>query len=135
MTREDNLKLVHDLFAAGASGVTEDVLSYWANDGVIVDHTLDRRIEGKGELRPYLSMFFAAFPGLSFTPMNVILDGDKAVVEWVGTALHRAEFFGIPPTGRTYALRGVDIFEIRDGKIQEERSFYGDGDLFTKMRA
>ena len=134
MTRENNLKLMHDLFAAAATGDVNEVLKYWAEDGVLVDWTLGRRVEGHAELHPYLEMYFAAFPGLSFTPMNIITDDTHAVVEWEATTVHAGEFFGIPATGRSYDLQGADIFDIRDGKVQEERSFYGSGDLFDRMR-
>jgi steroid delta-isomerase-like uncharacterized protein len=134
MTREENLALIRRTFAAAARNDLDAVMESWAEDGVLCDWTLDRIVRGHDELRPYLEEYFAAWPDLTFSPTNIIVDGDTVVVEWAATATHTGPFFGAPPTGRTYDLRGVDIFELRGGKIAEERSFYGNGTLVTDLR-
>lgn len=135
MTREENLELINRTFAAAARGDLDGVMESWAEDGTLCDWTLGRVVRGHGELRPYLEEYFAAWPDLKFTPTNIIVDGDTVVVEWAAPATHGGPFFGAAPTGRTYDLRGVDIFDLRDGKIAEERSFYGNGTLLTDLRA
>jgi steroid delta-isomerase-like uncharacterized protein len=130
---EDSRAVIDGCFAAAARGDVDDVLTFWAEDGVMYDWTLDRAIRGHGELRPYLLIYFAAFPDNSFAATNVIVDGSTVVVEWASTATHGGDFFGRPATGRTYDLRGVDIFEVENGKIREERSFYGNGSFLTEL--
>lgn len=135
MTRDENLDLINRTFAAAARGDTAAVLESWADEGVLCDWTLDRIIRGHDELRPYLEEYFAAWPDLTFSPTHIFVDGDTVVVEWAAAATHQGPFFGAAPTGRRYDLRGVDIFELRDGKIAEERSFYGNGTLLADLRA
>jgi steroid delta-isomerase-like uncharacterized protein len=54
-----------------------------------------------------------------FTIEDVISDGDKLVVRWTSHGHHVAEFLGIPATGKTYSIAGIDIFALRDGKLAE----------------
>jgi steroid delta-isomerase-like uncharacterized protein len=133
MAMADSRAVVEGCFAAAARGNVDEVLTYWADDGVMYDWTLDRVIRGWAELHPYLVIYFAAFPSNTFAPTHVHVDGSTVVVEWASTATHDGDFFGIPASGRSYNLRGVDIFEVANGKIQVERSFYGNGTLLTDL--
>lgn len=114
------------LFTAAATGVTDDVLAYWADDGVLDDVTIARRYSGKAELRPYLEMYYRAFPDLDFTPARVVVDGPHAAVEWAETFHFREDFDGIAADGREVQLRALDVFEIRDGLVVRESGWYGD---------
>jgi hypothetical protein len=33
--------------------------------------------------------------------------------------VHNGEFMGLPPTGKQIAMTGIEIFRLRDGKIEE----------------
>lgn len=133
VTLENSRAVIDGCFAAAARGDVDEVLSFWAEDGVMYDWTLDQIIRGHAELRPYLVTYFAAFPANTFTATAVIVDGATVVVEWASTAAHSGDFFGRTATGRTYELRGVDIFSVEAGKIREERSFYGSGTFLTDL--
>ena len=67
------LAVIDGIFAAAATGVLEDVLAWWADDGVLDDITLTRAFSGKDELRPYLDWYFKALPDLDFTPARVLV--------------------------------------------------------------
>jgi predicted ester cyclase len=41
------------------------------------------------------------------------------VAYWTNTGTHQAEFMGIPPTGRTVTISGIDIHRLRDGRMAE----------------
>ncbi|MGE4178246.1 MAG: ester cyclase [Limisphaerales bacterium] len=63
----------------------------------------------------------AAFPDMHWTVEEQIAEGDKVVTrfEWTGT--HRAEFFGVPATGRSVRVWGVVIDRLEGGKIKDTR--------------
>jgi predicted ester cyclase len=46
-------------------------------------------------------------------------DGDTVVVYWTKTGTHQGEFMGIPPSGRTITISGVDIHRLRNGRMAE----------------
>ena len=73
---------------------------------------------GVGGLKQRLARLRAAFDP-NFTIEHLIADGDKIAVMWTNRGTHRGEWFGIPPTGKTFAISGVDIHLLRDGRLAE----------------
>ncbi len=52
--------------------------------------------------------------------LEAIVGEDEIVAaryHWTGT--HRGAFLGIPPTGRTVLVRGMDFYRLRENKIVE----------------
>ena len=72
-------------------------------------------IEG---LRARVGGIVAAFRPV-FTLHDIVAEGDTVVVYWTNTGTQRGEFMGIPPTGRTVTISGVDIHRLREGKLAE----------------
>jgi steroid delta-isomerase-like uncharacterized protein len=54
-----------------------------------------------------------------FTIEDVIAEGDKVAVRWTNSGTHVGNFAGIPATGKTFTIAGVDIHRMRDGKMAE----------------
>lgn len=61
------------------------------------------------------------FSGLDpqFTIEDVIAEGDKVVVRWINHGTNAGEFLGAPPTGKPFAMPGVDVYRLQDGKLAE----------------
>lgn len=76
---------------------------------------------GLSGLQDVLRGMRAAFPDMHWTVEEQIAEGDKVVTrfEWMGT--HRAEFFGVPATGRPVRVWGVVIDRLEGGKIKDTR--------------
>src|SRR5690348_13658813 len=54
-----------------------------------------------------------------FTVEDVIVEDDKVVVRWTNAGTHVAEFAGIPATGRSFTIAGIDIYRVASGFICE----------------
>ena len=54
-----------------------------------------------------------------FTLHQVIGEGDFVVAYWTNTGTHQGQFMGIPPSGRTVTMSGIDIHRLRDGRMAE----------------
>jgi predicted ester cyclase len=54
-----------------------------------------------------------------FTLHQLIAEGDTVVAYWTNTSTHLGEFMGIPPSGRTVTISGVDLHRLRDGRMAE----------------
>lgn len=74
---------------------------------------------GLGEVKREYELFRAAFPDLSTTIEDMIVEGDKVVVRSVMRATHQGTFLGLPPTGRQIEIEAISIFRIANGKIVE----------------
>jgi steroid delta-isomerase-like uncharacterized protein len=71
-----------------------------------------------------VTMFRTAFPDWIETVDDVIAENDKVVVRVTGTGTHKADFQGIPATGRTVKAAGVGIGRMAQGRIAEAWGFY-----------
>ena len=54
-----------------------------------------------------------------FTIEDLIAEGDRVVVRWTNAGTHVGEFVGIPATGRTFTIAGIDIYRVADGQLCE----------------
>jgi ketosteroid isomerase-like protein len=125
--------VIEGIFGEAATGDLDGVMSWWARDGILEDITIARAFRGHGEIRPYLEMYFTALPGISFEPIRLVVSGPTAVVEWAQSSVVVAPLDGVPAVGTTLFLRAVDIFRVRDGLVQHESSWYGDGWLRQRL--
>ena len=54
-----------------------------------------------------------------FTIEDVIAEGDRVVLRWTNSGRHVAEFLGMPPTGKSFTIGGIEIWRVKDGKLAE----------------
>jgi steroid delta-isomerase-like uncharacterized protein len=73
---------------------------------------------GLAGLRDRVTMLKTALDS-QFTIEDVIAEGDKVAVRWTNSGTHVGNFAGIPATGKTFTIAGVDIHRMRDGKMAE----------------
>jgi steroid delta-isomerase-like uncharacterized protein len=55
----------------------------------------------------------------TFTVEDLVAEGDRVVVRWTNTGTHVGTFFGIPPTGRSFSIAGIDIHRLSGGRLAE----------------
>jgi steroid delta-isomerase-like uncharacterized protein len=49
----------------------------------------------------------------------VIGEDDLVATHWTVTGTHRAEFFGVPATGRRVTVEGMNVYRLAGGKITD----------------
>ncbi|MGZ4138522.1 MAG: ester cyclase [Actinomycetota bacterium] len=74
---------------------------------------------GRSDLKARVQAILAAFNPLHFTVEDIVAEGDRVVVRWSQTGTHTGNFMGIPPTGKTFSIAGIDIHELREGRMAE----------------
>jgi steroid delta-isomerase-like uncharacterized protein len=81
-------------------------------DFVFENVTGGERIEGADAARRHIAALHARWPDLTFDePKGGIMGGDDhAVAEWTARATH-------PDTGRRIEWDGIDLIQVRDGRI------------------
>jgi steroid delta-isomerase-like uncharacterized protein len=60
-----------------------------------------------------------AFLDMRETVKDLISEGDKVVGRFTMRGTHSGEYMGVPPTGRSVAMSGIDIVRVAGGKIAE----------------
>jgi ketosteroid isomerase-like protein len=74
-----------------------------------------RRHVGPEQVRAAWEEFFAASPDARFDGEDVIVAGDRCVVQWKYTWTN--------DDGTSTSLRGVDILRVRDSKVAEKFAY------------
>lgn len=77
--------------------------------------------EGKEGVLQFFTMYRAAFPDLRFEPQQTFVNGDTAAAYVRVTGTHTGgEFMGIPATGKSIDVTGVDIVRFGDDGVGRE---------------
>jgi steroid delta-isomerase-like uncharacterized protein len=103
-----------DLFQAGKLEAADEILA-----PEFVFHMPAQDVRGPEESRQLAIAFRTAFPDLQIAHEDAVAAGDKVAIRWTARATHRGDFQGVPPTGKTIKMRGIDFFHLRGGKIAE----------------
>jgi steroid delta-isomerase-like uncharacterized protein len=84
-----------------------------------------------GTLR-FFRMYVSAFPDLRFEPEEILTCDDKVVARFRVTGTHEGEFMGMPATGKSVAVGGIDIVRFGDDGLALEH--WGVFDALTMMQ-
>jgi steroid delta-isomerase-like uncharacterized protein len=103
------------------------VVAQFAPGGTYVDSSLDEPLS-RAEVPDFVAETVAAFPDVRFTERRVITeDSNEHLVltaEWTMTGTHDGSFQGLPPTGETIEIEGVDIVTITDDGITSITGYF-----------
>jgi len=76
-------------------------------------------IDGPDGARRVIEMYRQAFPDVSFTVEEQIAEGDFVFTRWTGTGTNDGEIMGMPATGRSSTVTGMNLDRFEDGRIVE----------------
>jgi steroid delta-isomerase-like uncharacterized protein len=74
----------------------------------------------KAGVLQFFSMYKAGFPDLKMEAEQIFVDGNTAAVYYRATGTHTGEFMGMPPTGKSFEVHGVDIVRFGDDGVGRE---------------
>lgn len=95
----------------------------YAEDAVLVSPIFGN-LTGRAAIEASHVKLFTVFSEMVIETDPPIVQGDRALQTFNGRATHTSELFGIPPSGRTFDLRGIFGFTFRNGLIAHERRLY-----------
>jgi steroid delta-isomerase-like uncharacterized protein len=107
---------------AWSEGRLDEARALLADD--LVDHDampFPGREPGAGGLLKVVAMIRAALPDLERHVDEEYASGDRVTTSFTDRGTHTGELFGIPPTGRAVAVRGINVARVKDGRISELR--------------
>lgn len=73
----------------------------------------------------------AAFEHLNVTVEDMVAEGNKVTARFTARGIHKGPFMGLPPTGKSITMIGIEIFRIENGKIAE---LWGEANMFGLMQ-
>ena len=110
-------RFVDEVINQGKMGSAEEFV--W--EDVVEQVPLPGQGPGLEGLKDVLRGMRSAFPDIDFSIEEQVCEGDKVAsrFEWTGT--HKAEFMGVPATGRQVRVWGVVIDRLKAGRIKDTR--------------
>jgi steroid delta-isomerase-like uncharacterized protein len=103
-----------DLFQAGKLEVADEILA-----PEVALHAPFVDSQGIDAAKAYVSESRAAYGDIQITHADIVAGEDKVAIRWTGRGIHQGEVMGIPATNKEIHTNGIDIFQLRDGKITE----------------
>jgi steroid delta-isomerase-like uncharacterized protein len=117
-------KMMEDYLLAINSHDVNKILSFWADDCVLEAVGLGAVYRGKKELTSYVNSLLNDSPDLKEEAKSVFGTDDWACVEYVFSGTHKhSSMPGIPATGKTFSFRGVEIYQLRNGKFNRASDY------------
>jgi len=83
----------------------------------IVIHDPDKELRGMEQVKQGILRLREAFPDLYYTVEDIIAEGDKVVMRFIGQGTHRGEFRGVPPTDKEMTYTGIMILRFVESKV------------------
>jgi steroid delta-isomerase-like uncharacterized protein len=118
MSTEESNEIVVRYYQEVLNSGKVDLLDELAVPDYMEHDPLPGQGTGLDGLRDRVTMFLTALSP-HFTIEDVIAEGEKVVVRWTNSGTHVGEFFGIPATGKSFQIAGIDIHRLQDGKMAE----------------
>jgi steroid delta-isomerase-like uncharacterized protein len=110
------------------------VTDFFAAD--FVSHNMPPGLpQGVEGVKLFFRMFRDALPDLEVTLDEIVAEGDRAAIATTTTGTHTGELMGMAPTGRRVAVTGIDLVQIRAGKIVEHRGLTDTVGLLRQLGA
>jgi steroid delta-isomerase-like uncharacterized protein len=96
----------------------------YAADCVVDSPLAAGTVHGRQAVAKVHQAFFEAFPDLTFTQEQVLVDGDQLVIVGTLAGSYNGGFMGLPPTGKPFRVPAVVVCRIAGGEIAAERRVY-----------
>ena len=109
------------------AGDLDACMELYAEDAVQLMH--DGLFEGRNAIRERLARDLAAFPDATYTVVSFVEQGVAFADEWTFTGTQTGPFrlpdgTQLPPTGKRVEIKGMELVELRDGKIVVDNLYY-----------
>ena len=122
-----NRKLLDRYVERYNAGDLGGVMDLYADDGVQI--MPDGTYEGWNAVRDRLAQELDGFTELNHTVRSFVEQGDTFADEWTFVGTHTGPFRlpdgkELPPTGKRVEIRGMEVVQVRDGKIVLNALYY-----------
>src|SRR5262245_64610054 len=109
------------------AGDLDGVIDLYAEDSVQL--MPDGIFEGRSTIQRRLAQELTAFTDVRHTVLSFFEEGGLFGDEWLFEGTHTGPFVlpdgtEIPPTGKRVEIRGMELVEVRDGKIVANNLYY-----------
>jgi steroid delta-isomerase-like uncharacterized protein len=128
MGNTDTLQRMFELVCAGdvdgfCDGLADDFIEHETGPGME---------PGKAGTKQLFTAMMAGFPDLRFDAEDILESGDKVVVRVRVTGTNKGDFMGVPASGKSIDVQGIDIVRFGDDGLAHEH--WGVMDVMSLMQ-
>ena len=85
----------------------------------VLIHSLLGDFRGTQAIKEVVQAWLKGFPDLSVKNELIISENDIVSIQWSAKGIHKGEFKGKKPTGKSVSYSGVTVYRINNGQIVE----------------
>ena len=119
MSIEQNKIIIRRVFEELINQEKKAIIAQVFDADVTIHDPFSGTTQGVDAFGQLLGMFDSAFPGHRVTIDELVAEGDYVSVLHTHTATHTGPFMGLPGTGKTIVVNGIELFRLRNGRIVE----------------
>ena len=116
---ERNLSLMTQVYDEVVNGGNDTVFNELFDDQFIEHEDNPGFEKNKEGVRQLFHHLRTAFPDVHFRVDDMFASGDKVVTRLTFTGTNEGEFMGMPATGKSISVNGIDIVRFANGKLVE----------------
>jgi len=131
-TTETNLDAQERMGGFINTGDIDSLDEVFASDVVDHDPAPDQPAGVEG-IKTFWRTFLTAFPNLAIAPAVVSADDEHVTIVLDITGTHTGEFNGHAPTGKSFAVRGIQVGRFEDGKLAERWGATDEHGILTQL--
>lgn len=109
-------RIVDEVLTGGNLDLVDEL---FAPEYVPHDPSNPARPGGIEGAKQFAGMLHTGLSGVRYTVVEMVAEGDKVMYRWTLEGRHTGPFMGIPPTGRSIKISGIDAFRLDKGRIVE----------------
>lgn len=134
MTAEKNKTLVRrvreEYISTGNPALADELL---APDFVYHGPAPMPELRGRETFKQTIAAFRQAFPDMTERVVEQIADGDRVIARFNVRCTLAGEVMGLPPTGEVFAIDGIDICRVVDGRVTEMWAMFDALGMFQQI--
>jgi steroid delta-isomerase-like uncharacterized protein len=121
MSTEQNKVIAREFIQLWGNG-SLDIIDKFADPSFSFYYpALPKTFQGGQMFRRVIEFFRSAFSDLNCQIDEEIAEGDKVVMRWSFSGIHKGTYLGYPASNKRVKWTGMTIYRIVDGKVMEER--------------
>ena len=129
MSTEENKAIVRRFFELGPSSGDMNAANALLDPNFAL-HTPLPSAPGIQGINDVVTTCRAAFEHLNVTVEDMVAEGNKVTARFTARGIHKGQFMGLPPTGKSITITGIEIFRIENCKIAE---LWGEANMLGLM--
>jgi steroid delta-isomerase-like uncharacterized protein len=118
-TPEENLAIVRSFYEEGVNGADLSVFDRVAAPDIVYHGATVSDESALDALKRIYGEALAGFPGLQYTLLTSVADGDAVALRYSVEGVHTGEFRGLAPSGKTITWNHSTFAHVACGRISE----------------